>query len=163
MHKAEIYNLLKKQKITHEITEHEAVFSMNELREVEVPYPEADAKNLFVRDDKKRNYYMITVMGPKRVNLKQFEKSHGLRHLSFASAEDMQEYLQLTPGSVSPFGLLNDQECIVKWYYDADFMQSKKKLIGIHPNDNTATVWLKIADLIKLLEKHGTIIEEVEL
>ena len=61
MNKQEIYNYLKEQNIWHEVTEHKAVFNMEELAEVDIPYPEADAKNLFVRDDKKRNYYLISL------------------------------------------------------------------------------------------------------
>lgn len=163
MYKAEIYQFLKKQKIWHEITEHNAVFNMTELRNVEVPYPEADAKNLFVRDDKKRNYIMITVRGDKRVKLKDFEKTHAFRHLSFASPNDMQKYLGVTPGSVSPFGLLNDEEKVVKWFVDKDFAKSKNHIAGVHPNDNTATVWLKIEDLKKIIADHGNLIAEIEL
>ena len=72
MDKIEIYHYLDKQNIYYEVTEHKAVFNMEELSEIEVPYPEYDAKNLFIRDDKKRNYYLITVRGNKRVNLKEF-------------------------------------------------------------------------------------------
>lgn len=61
MNKAEIYRFLTEHKISYEVTEHEAVYSMDELNSVELPYPEWDAKNLFVRDDKKQNYYLITV------------------------------------------------------------------------------------------------------
>lgn len=56
------------------MTEHEAVFNMAELDSVDLPYPDRDAKNLFVRDDKKKNYYLITVMGDKRVDLKELER-----------------------------------------------------------------------------------------
>ena len=72
MNKQDIYNYLKENNIWHEITEHKAVYNMAELAEVDIPYPEADAKNLFVRDDKKKNFYLITVRGDKRVNLKEF-------------------------------------------------------------------------------------------
>ena len=68
MNKQQIYDYLQKNSIWHEITEHKAVYNMAELAEVPCPYPEADAKNLFVRDDKKQNYYLITVKGEKRVN-----------------------------------------------------------------------------------------------
>lgn len=74
MNKQEIYDFIKDKNIWHEITEHKAVFNMAELAEIEVLYPEYDAKNLFVRDDKKRNYYLITVKGDKRVDLKEFRK-----------------------------------------------------------------------------------------
>ena len=61
MNKQQIYDYLQENSIWHEITEHKAVYNMAELAEVPCPYPEADAKNLFVRDDKKQNYYLITV------------------------------------------------------------------------------------------------------
>ena len=79
MNKQEIYSLLKEKHIWHEITEHKAVYNMAELAEIEIPYPEAEAKNLFVRDDKKRNYYLITVKGDKRVDLKEFWKANQTR------------------------------------------------------------------------------------
>lgn len=72
MNKQQIYDYLRQENIWHEITEHEAVYNMAELSNIEIPYPEYDAKNLFVRDDKKRNYYLITVKGDKRVDLKEF-------------------------------------------------------------------------------------------
>ena len=89
MTKPETYDYLTNKGISYEVTEHAAVFNMEELDAIELPYPDSDAKNLFVRDDKKRNYYLITVKGDKRVNLKEFRKAHGLRNLSFASAEEL--------------------------------------------------------------------------
>lgn len=74
MNKEETCQYLKDHGITFETTEHKAVFNMEELAGVKLPYPEWDAKNLFVRDDKKRNYYLITVKGEKQVNLKEFRK-----------------------------------------------------------------------------------------
>ena len=62
---------------------------MEELKEIDIPYPEYDAKNLFVRDDKKRNYYLITVKGNKRIDLKEFRKKNETRPLSFASENDL--------------------------------------------------------------------------
>ncbi len=74
MNKQEIYDYLKEKNIWYEITEHKAVYNMEELENIDLPYPEADGKNLFVRDDKKRNYYLITVKGNKKLNLKEFRK-----------------------------------------------------------------------------------------
>ena len=89
MNKLEIYNYLKKINIWHEITEHKAVYNMAELAQIDIPYPNSEAKNLFVRDDKKRNYYLITIKGNKKVNLKEFQKTAGTRPLSFASESDL--------------------------------------------------------------------------
>ena len=160
MNKTEIYQYLTENNIWHEITQHEAVYNMEELKAVELPYPEWDAKNLFVRDDKKRNYYLITVKGEKRVDLKEFRKQNGLRNLSFASEADLMEYMQLTPGSVSPLGLLNDPEHRVQFYLDAELAGNK---IGVHPNDNTATVWMETNDLIKLIQNNGNEVHVVNI
>ncbi|MBQ7721055.1 MAG: prolyl-tRNA synthetase associated domain-containing protein, partial [Clostridia bacterium] len=106
MNKAEIYRYLDAQGIAYEVTEHQAIATWEELIRSALPHLEAEAKNLFVRDDKKRNYYVITVCGDKRVDLKEFRKAHGLRPLSFASSDDLMNLLQLTPGEVTPLGLL---------------------------------------------------------
>lgn len=160
MNKTEIYQYLSECGICYEVTEHKAVFNMEELDSVELPYPEFDAKNLFVRDDKKKNYYLITVKGDKRVDLKEFRKRHGLRSLSFASADDLMAVLKLAPGSVTPLGLLNDADFRVHFYLDAEFIDN---LIGVHPNDNTATVWMQSAELVQLIRDHGNKVDVVEM
>ena len=162
MDKQQTYDYLTDHKIDYEITEHEAVYNMDELGRVDVPYPGRDAKNLFVRDDKKQNYYMITVKGDKRVDLKQFKKDHGTRHLSFASADDLQSILKLIPGAVTPLGLLNEETKQIKLFLDEDFLEDGG-IIGIHPCDNTATVWLHTKDLTTLIEEHGNPVEIIKL
>ena len=72
MNKQEILDYLKEKNVLHEVTEHKVVYNMEEVSQIDIPYPEAEAKNLFVRDDKKRNYYLITVKADKKVNLKKF-------------------------------------------------------------------------------------------
>ena len=148
MDKIEIYHYLKRQNIAYEITEHKAVFNMEEADAVDLPYPEWGAKNLFVRDDKKRNYYLITMKGNKRVDLKAFRRQRGLRALSFASAEELFDIMKLIPGAVTPLGILNDAEHRVQVFMDVEFVGNK---IGVHPNDNTATVWMQADDLMKII------------
>ena len=161
MNKQEVYQFLKDNNIQYEVTEHPAVYNMEEMDNLHLPYPYS-AKNLFVRDDKKANYYLITVKEEKRVNLKEFRKQNGTRNLSFASENDLINILRLTPGSVTPFGLLNDKEQKVKFYIDEDLL-SGDGMIGIHPNENTATVWLKTEDLIKILKENGNEINIVKI
>lgn len=121
MNKQEIYTFLKRKNIWHRTTEHAAVYNMAELGQIDIPYSEADAKNLFVRDDKKKAYYLITVRGDKRVDLKKFRQQNGTRPLSFASPEDLMAILQLVPGAVTPLGLLNDSERRVRVFIDSIF------------------------------------------
>lgn len=160
MTKEETYQFLNAHNVKYEITEHGAVFNMAELEAVALPYPDADAKNLFVRDDKRRNYYLITVKGDKRVDLKDFRRRHELRPLTFTSADELMDIMKLYPGAVNPLGLLNDEERRVKFFLDEAFDAGP---IGIHPNDNTATIWLQTADLVRIIRDHGSIVEMFSL
>ena len=160
MNKQEIYQYLTSSGVDFEVTEHEAVYTMEELAQISMAHPEAEAKNLFVRDDKKQHYYLITVPGDKRVDLKEFQKRNGLRKLSFGSAEDLLALLQLTPGGVTPLGLLNDPSHRVELYLDQSF---QGRLIAVHPNDNTATVCLQSDDLVRLLTHRGCTVHWVEV
>lgn len=160
MKKQEIYEYLTAAHIPFEVTEHEAVYTMEELAKIPMAHPEAEAKNLFVRDDKKQHYYLITVPGEKRVDLKEFQKQNGLRKLSFGSADDLLALLSLTPGGVTPLGMLNDPDHRVELYLDQSF---QGQLISVHPNDNTATVCLKANDLVQILTQQGCTVHWVEV
>lgn len=162
MNKQEIYLFLRQKGIDFEITEHKAVYNMAELSEIEIPYPEADAKNLFVRDDKRLNYYLITVKGEKRVDLKAFRRNNGTRPLTFASAEELKNILDLIPGAVTPLGLLNGLKTPVSFFIDRDFFKGNG-LIGVHPNDNTATVWLNAEKLVEIIREHGNEVFAVDI
>lgn len=162
MNKQDIYEFIKNRNIWYEITEHKAVFTMNELSDVNLPYPESDAKNLFIRDDKKNNYYLITVKGNKKVDLKEFRHKNNTRPLSFAKEQELMDIMQLTPGSVTPLGLLNDKDLKATFYLDRDFL-GDKEIIGMHPNDNTATLWLKVNDLINIIREHGNSVNIIEI
>ena len=159
MTKQETYDYLSARGVSFEKTEHAAVYNMAELESITLPYPYS-AKNLFVRDDRKQNYYMITVRGDKRVDLKEFSRKFGTRRLSFASPEDLMSITGLIPGEVTPLGLLSDAEKKVTLYLDSSFAGG---VIGVHPNDNTATVWLKADDLVELIREHGNTVIIAEL
>ena len=95
-----------------------------------------------------------------RVDLKGFRRQHGLRALSFASTEELFSIMELTPGAVTPLGILNDTESRVHFYLDEEFIGNK---IGVHPNDNTATIWMQADDLMGLIQKHGNEAEYVKI
>lgn len=158
--KVDIYEYLNANNIWYEKINHEAVYNMYELSKIDIPYFDVIAKNLFIRDDKKRNYYLITLKGNKKINLKEFRKSQNTRALNFASEEELQEIMSLTAGSISPFGLLNDDNLLVHFYIDKDYDDS---VIGIHPNDNTETIILKVKDLIEIIATHGNEVKVFEI
>lgn len=72
------------------------------------------------------------------------------------------DIMKLMPGAVTPLGLLNDNERKVQFYIDKEFME-EPCLIGVHPNENTATVWLKTNDLIAVIEEHGNQVHVVNI
>ena len=154
MDKQGVYDFLAHKGIEFEAVEHGAVWTMDELQDVEIPHKEADAKNLFIRDDKKNNYYLITVRGNKRLDLKAFRKMYETRPLKFCGEDELKAKLDLYAGAVSPFGILNNEEKDVQFFMDEDFLEDDG-LIGVHPNDNTATVFVKATDLKEILEEHG--------
>lgn len=154
MNKEEIFQYLTENKIPYECLEHKAVYNMEDIKTINLPHPEAEAKNLFLRDDKKRNYYLITIKGEKHVDLDKFRRQNNTRRLSFASDQDLSAILGLHPGAVTPFGILNDTERKVIFILDNAFF-TNSGLVAVHPNDNTATVWLKADDLLKIITDHG--------
>ena len=139
-----VLRLLEENKIDHTLAEHPAVFNMEELYAQGLEHCDAIAKNLLV------------LYGEKRADLKALKARLGHGALSFAGAEELAELLGLTPGSVTPFGALNDKEHRVTILLDEDY---RGKLIGAHPNDNTATVWLPADALVELLRQQGTTVE----
>lgn len=151
---------LEKLNINYEIVYHDPIYTMEEMKKLNLKDEKTIAKNLFLRDDKKRNYYLLSIFGDKTVNLKNIKEKIGSRPLSFASENDLYQFLSLTKGSVTPLGILNDKDKKVKVYIDNDFKCGK---IGIHPNENTATVWLNSGDLIKLIEYHGNSVEWMKI
>lgn len=162
MNKEQIYRYLKQKNIWYEITKHKAVYNMKDLQDVDLPYPEGDAKNLFVRDDKKIIYYLITVKGTKKVDLKEFRHQNNTRPLSFVNEKELLELLNLKPGSVTPLGLLNDKEHKVEFFIDNELLE-EPGIIGVHPNENTATVWLKTRDLITILKENNVKVYQVQI
>lgn len=146
---------LKAAGVQFTLAEHRRADSIEDVVALGLPDIDKVAKNLFVRDDKKLNYYVLTVKQDRAVSLRSVQEKMGSRKLSFADAEDLAAYLGVEHGSVSPLGYMNDTGKKIKFVLDAEF---KGQTIGVHPNDNTATVWLAADDVISLIRKHGNFV-----
>lgn len=162
MNKQDIYALLNEKQLWHEITEHQAVYLWTIFPVWSFLIRRLMPKVSLSVMTKNRTNYLLTVPGSKRVDLKAFRKAQGTRPLSFASADDLMAIMKLIPGAVTPFGVLNDEAHKVKVFLDSGFLEHDG-LIGIHPNDNTATVWMKTLDLAELLKEHGNEVYVTEL
>ena len=145
MTKEEVYKKLNELNIEYRVVNHKAVFTMEDVINENIEPFENIVKNIFIRDDKKINYYLVLVSHNKKVNLKELRNKLNSRPLTLASEEDLYKYLGLTKGSVSPLGILNDKDHIVTIIIDEDIKNISE--IGVHPNINTATVFLKPKDL----------------
>lgn len=147
--KENVYKKLDELNVKYRKVDHKAVFTMEEMAELNLENEDEIVKNIFIRDDKKINYYLVLIAGNKRVNLKELRNNLKLRPLIFASEEDLEKYLGLHKGSVTVLGVLNDTNHIVKVLIDEDIKKFKE--IGVHPNENTASIWLKLEDIEKIL------------
>lgn len=152
MNKQEVKGFLQAKGIDFKWFEHKAVYTVKQSLEIDLPHPEARAKNLFLRDEKKRMYCLVTLPDEKSIDLKQFADDNGLKRLSFASEEDLERILGLEKGSVTPLGLLNDEKRIVRFFLDEDFRGMN---VYVHPNENTASVLIDAEDLLDIIREHG--------
>lgn len=148
-----VFDALISLHISYDVIEHPAVFTIEEMDKLDIDNKNEVVKNLFVRDDKKKRYFLIVLQKNKRVDLKEIRKELSSRPLSFASEEDLDKYMKLNKGSVTPFGILNDKDRNVEVVLDKDILLFER--IGVHPNDNTATVWIHPQDLEFIIKNHG--------
>lgn len=148
-----VLDYLSDMNIIFEIINHPAVYTIEEVDKLNLDTDNQIVKNLFLRDDKKNRYFLISLKKDKRVDLKELRKALNSRPLSFASENDLSKILGLDKGSVTPFGVLNDTNCKVEVLLDSDIQNFTH--IGIHPNDNTATIWINPQDLETVIKKHG--------
>ena len=154
--KQEVKAFLEEKSIPFEWVEHKAVYTIEEMEELGLESMDEIAKNLFLRDQKGKRHFLVVVQGLKQVNLKELGEKLGTK-LSFASEERLEKYMGLKKGAVTPLGILNDENCAVEVYIDEDLCKLER--IGVHPNDNTASVYLSPADLLNIIKEHGNSLE----
>ena len=151
--KQRVYEFLDRNNISYEKLEHEAVTTMEEMDAAGITQKGTVCRNLFLRDAKGRQHYLVTVMEEKHVDTKVLAKDIGSTRLSFGSAERLMDHLGVTQGSVSPLGVLNNENSDVIVVFDRDLVGNTQ--VGLHPNDNTATVWMDFKDIQKIIKEHG--------
>ena len=109
-------------------------------------------KNLFLRNQQKTCFYLLLMPGDKKFMTKILSKQLGISRLSFAEAEYMEEFLNITPGSVSVMGLMNDANHQVNLLIDQDILDAE--YIGCHPCVNTSSMKIKTSDILEKFLKH---------
>lgn len=149
-----VLHILDSLNISYDLERHQAAYTMEEIDALNLTRPnESIAKNLFLRDGNGKRHFLVLVAGDKTVDLKELRQTIGSSRLSFASEERLMKHLKVTKGSVSPMGILNDDNLAVEVFIDESLKDSV--CIGVHPNDNTATVWISCKDLELVIRHHG--------
>lgn len=118
-------------------------------------------QNLFLKERKHENYYLLIMLDYKRADFKEVSKQLNLSRLSFANEEELYFLLALNSGEVTPFGLLNDTDKIVNAILDNELENCK--YVSFHPNTNTSTLVLRYKDFERYLEWSNNTVESFDL
>jgi len=157
----EVYAVLESLGISFTRVEHPPVFTVAQAREHWANLEGARCKNLFLRDEKGKRHFLAIIEHEKNVDLKKLALRVGEKRLSFASPERLRRYLGVDPGSVSPFGLINDKKKEVEVLVDSDLEQAT--FVNFHPNINTVTIGLSLADFQRFLHWTGNAVRFIRL
>lgn len=142
-----VFNLLDNLNIKYDKTEHKPLYHVSESENVEKGLDGIGCKTLFLKD-KEDIFYLYVLRGTKRADLKYIAQKINCTRLSFGKEEELYEKIRVRPGSVSPFGIVNN-DGKVKVLIDNELLGNK---IIVHPNVNTISLSLQYDDLIKVIE-----------
>ena len=140
-----VYDLLDRLGIHYQRTDHAPANTMEACNEIDAVLDVLICKNLFLCNRKKTKFYLLLMPGDKAFKTKELSGQHGIQRLSFASAEDMEKYLDIKPGAVSVMGLMNDTENTVQLLVDQDVLDGE--YFGCHPCVSTSSLKMKINDI----------------
>ena len=141
------YDLLDSLGVTYQRIDHEAAMTMEACAAIDEALDATICKNLLLCNRQCTAFYLLMLPGEKHFKTSSFSKLIGSSRLSFAAPEYMEKYLDITPGSVSVLGLMNDTEKHIQLVIDEDIL--KGEYFGCHPCINTSSLRLKTADLMK--------------
>ena len=156
----EVYRILNEFGIPFEYHEHPPAPTVEEARKYWTDSETTYCKNLFFRNHKGNRHYLVILECSQDLNIHDLEKRLKQGKISFASEQRMQKYLGLSPGSVSPFGLLNDKEHHVHVFFDKRLQEAQK--LSFHPNDNRVSLIVPASGFWRYMEKVGNSYEFIE-
>ena len=151
--KESILNKLDELNIPYEIINHPPVYTIKEMEDLNLNKKGHIVKNLFLKNSNGKKHYLVVLKGDKKADLKSIRSQINSTALSFASEERLEKHLGLLKGAVTPLGIINDHDHSVSVVLDKDL--KNEKIIGVHPNVNTATVFITFDDLLKFINTFG--------
>ncbi|MFA5850159.1 MAG: prolyl-tRNA synthetase associated domain-containing protein [Bacteroidales bacterium] len=147
---SDVLNFLESLSISYTLFRHPPLPTIDKAMEYWIDIPGTHCKNIFLRNHKGDKHYLVIFECHQELKIHDLEKRLREGKLSFASPERLEANLALSPGSVSPFGLINDKDHKVKVFIDINLFDSDS--LTFHPNDNTATIIIKTDDFKKFLK-----------
>ena len=150
-----LLNLLVKHNIKYDIVEHPPLNTVQESKKMRGEIDGAHTKNLFLKN-KKNNFFLFSCLESTIVDLKQLTKVLNLGNVSFARNFYLTNILGINPGSVTPFGLINDRENETKFFLDKKILCHNK--VNFHPLINTSTVSLNTKDFLLFMKKNNKLV-----
>jgi Ala-tRNA(Pro) deacylase len=157
----ELYELLDRLSILYEYHEHPPLATIEDAKIHWKDYNSGRCKNIFFRNHKGDRHYLVILEHLRQLDIHDLEKRLRQGKLTFASDQRLKKYLGLEPGSVSPFGLINDSENHVHLFIDEKLKESDR--LAFHPNINTASLVISKSDFIKFLDQTGNSYEFIKL
>ena len=158
--RADLLRRLDDLGVAHATTDHDAVFTVEESEKLHVDLPGMHSKNLFFKDAGDR-LWLLTAEAHRRIELKTLHTKIGAKRLSFGKPDLLMEVLGVTPGSVTPFALINDTARRVTFVLDAEMANAPQ--LNFHPLVNTATTCVSAAGLKAFLRSTGHTLTTVDL
>lgn len=144
-----VYDLLDSLGVNYQRIDHEPAMTMEVCQQIDQVLEATICKNLFLCNRQQTAFYLLMIPGDKVFKTKDLSAQIGSSRLSFADAEHMETYLDITPGSVSIMGLMNDRENHVQLLIDSDVL--KGQYIGCHPCINTSSLRIRTDDMINIV------------
>ena len=142
-----VYDFLDSLGVVYQRIDHEAAMTMEACEEIDRMLEATICKNLLLCNRQETRFYLLMLPGDKVFKTKDLSAQIGSSRLSFAKAEYMEQYLDITPGSLSVLGLMNDKDRMVRLLIDEDVLTGE--YIGCHPCINTSSLRLRTKDLVE--------------
>ena len=157
----EVYKILDELGVSFEYHKHPPIPTVEEARKYWLDSETTYCKNLFFRNHKGNRHYLVILEYSQNFDIHELERQLKQGKISFASEQRLQKYLGLQPGSVSPFGLINDKEHHVQVFFDEKLQQAQK--LSFHPNDNRVSLIIPADGFWKYMDWTGNRYEFISI
>jgi len=147
--------MLDKKQIPYTLTNHKPLHTVSDSIDFRGKIKGIHVKNLFLKN-KKNQFFLFSCFENQPVNLKNISKSLNLGNISFANEDLLNNFLGVKPGSVTPFGLLNDSDRVTKFFLDKKIYYGE--VVNLHPLENTSTLTISVKDFVKFLIENNVLI-----